>query len=428
MFRWLKRFSPKSLYGRAALILLLPVVLIQLIVGIVFIQRFFEDVTRQMTENQSVEIRLVLDALEDSLDAAETAGEPLGISVEPMGDALADYRAWYDITGRTVESVLREQFPQTGAIDLGERQRTVTMAVADGTVQLSFPRRRVSASNPHQLLVIMVFAGVVLAIISAMFLRNQLRPITRMAKAAEAFGRGSIIPYTPSGATEMRAAGHAFVDMRNRIDRFNTARTLMLSGVSHDLRTPLTRMRLGLEMSDDPEAVEMLGDVEEMERMISEFLDYARTGDEGAAETLDAAALMEDCVGKARRAGAEVRFVPPRKPASVTARREPLARAVDNLLGNAQRYATHARASVRVGGKAVVLAVEDDGPGIPESQRDEAIRPFSRLDAARSQNKGKSGVGLGLSIAADIARRHGGQLRLGRSEMGGLSAEIVLPR
>ena len=428
MFAWLKRFSPRSLYGRAALILLLPVVTLQLIVGFAFIQRFFEDVTRQMTENQSVEISLVLRALEDGLSEARVVGDPLGIRVRASDGSLADYRAWYDLTGRTVEAVLRERFPDAGAIDLGERQRTVTMEVADGKAEIRFPRRRVSASNPHQLLVIMVLAGVLLAFVAALFLRNQLRPVMRMARAAEAFGRGNIIDYRPSGATEMRAAGRAFVEMRNRIDRFNTARTLMLSGVSHDLRTPLTRMRLGLEMSEDPEAPEMLRDVDEMERMIAAFLEYARSGEEGEVETLDAVALMSDCVEKARRAGAEVSFDPPKRGAAITVRPEPMARALDNLLANAARYADRARASVTVGDKFVSLAVEDDGPGIPEEDRDRAMRPFSRLDAARSHNKGEGGVGLGLSIASDIARRHGGQLRLGDSGMGGLLAEIVLPR
>ena len=426
-----KRLTPASLYGRAALILLLPVVTIQLIVGVVFIQRFFEDVTRQMTENQAVELRLVLEALGQSDAAMREIATPLGISVARAGPPVTERRAWYDLTGRTVERVLRERVSGVGAIDFGERQRTVVMEVltrGGEEVTLSFPRRRVSASNPHQLLVIMVFAGLVLTVISGLFLRNQLRPVARMARAAEAFGRGVVAPYKPSGATEMRAAGQAFLDMRNRIERFTNQRTLMLSGVSHDLRTPLTRMRLALEMSEDPEAPELLGDVEEMERMIAAFLEYARSGEEGEAEPVDAAALMEDCVEKSRRAGAEVSLDLPDGTAQVTMRREPMVRAIGNLLGNAARYGGRARASVRLGPRSCVFRIEDDGPGIPEDRREDALRPFSRLDSARNQDRG-GGVGLGLSIAADIARRHGGQLRLGESgDLGGLSAEIVLPR
>jgi two-component system osmolarity sensor histidine kinase EnvZ len=276
----------------------------------------------------------------------------------------------------------------------------------------------------------MVFFGVLLSVIAYIYLRNQLRPITRMAVAAEEFGKGRIVPYTPSGATEVRAAGRAFVEMRGRIDRQTQSRTMMLSGVSHDLRTPLTRLRLSLSMLDDDEAAPMLRDVEEMQHLLDSFLDFVRDEAEDARVQADAVALVSAAVEDARRAGRDVTLDLQTTEEEPVMRLRPMAlrRALDNLLGNATRYGTRAVVSVRITPKAVTIAVEDDGPGIPPEAREQAVRPFVRLDPARNQDRG-SGVGLGLAIVADVARAHGGTLRLGESaRLGGLRAEIRIAR
>ncbi len=218
--------------------------------------------------------------------------------------------------------------------------------------------------------------------------------------------------------------------MRARIERQIEQRTLMLSGVSHDLRTPLTRMRLSLSMLDDDEADQLRQDVDDMQRMLDEFLDFAKGAAEGDPEKLDPHALMQEAVAAAQRAGRSVTLLPPDGDGSGTVRlrKTAILRAVDNLISNAVRYGTKAEVSVMMTAKTLRIRVEDDGPGIPEAQRPEAVRPFSRLDPARNQNKG-SGVGLGLAIATDIARAHGGVLRLGQSEnLGGLRADIVIAR
>jgi two-component system osmolarity sensor histidine kinase EnvZ len=297
-------------------------------------------------------------------------------------------------------------------------------------LRIEFDRRRISAANPHQMFVYTIIFGIVMTVIAIIYLRNQLRPIKRLARAAEAFGRGRHLPYTPAGAVELRAAGHAFVDMRNRIERHIEQRTLMLSGVSHDLRTPLTRLRLGLAMLDEEEAAPLLRDVADMQGMLDEFLSFAKGAAEGEPEPVDPFEMVEDIVESARRGGRDVTLMlrEGEGQGTVLLREVAMRRAVDNLISNAVRYGAHAEVSVMLTDKTLRIRVEDDGPGIPENQREQATRPFVRLDPARNQDKG-GGVGLGLAIAVDIARSHGGVLRLGVSDqLGGLRADIVIGR
>ena len=434
---WLRRWLPRGLFGRAALILLLPIAAIQLVVLVVFVQRHFEDVTRQMTRSL-VPTLTYLAAEVEAAPGPQAAAARLG-TLAPRLDVEAALgppapvepgRAFYDLSALVVAETLREEMGVRGPIDFGPPQRRVVLDVETrhGPLRLDFSRRRVSASNPHQLLVLMVVAGLVLSAVASWFLRAQLRPVRRLAQAAEAFGKGRVVPYRPAGAVEVRQAGHAFLDMRRRIERASSQRTLMLSGVSHDLRTPLTRLRLGLELIDDPGAAELVRDVEEMERMIDAFLDFARDGATEAMRGVDAAALLGEVVEKARRGGCRVETGEVVAPAPVPMRPEAVARALGNLVANALRHGTRARASVVVTDAACRFTVEDDGPGIPAELRDQATRPFARLEASRNQDRG-AGVGLGLAIASDVARGHGGALRLGASEtLGGLRADLVLAR
>ncbi|WP_412174933.1 ATP-binding protein [Albidovulum sediminicola] len=431
----LKRILPRGLYGRAALILILPVVVVQLVVSVAFLQRHFEGVTRQMTQNIVLEIDLLSDAIESAppgavQEAALAVAGPLALDLDWADRPESDRRIFYDLSGRVVISTLRENVPGVGPVDLSDLGRVrLALSTSAGPVEVAFDRRRVSASNPHQLLVLMMVTGLLMTLVAFVFLRNQLRPIRRMAIAAEAFGKGRVLPYRPSGATEVRAAGHAFLHMRERIERQREQRTLMLSGVSHDLRTPLTRLKLGLSMlPDDDETRAMQRDVDDMQVLTDAFLAFVRgvSSDEESAPC-DPAELAATAVADFRRTGAEVDLTGAAAGPPVTLRAHAVRRALDNLIGNAVRYGRRAEVSVLRAGGRIVFRVEDDGPGIPEARREEAQRPFTRLDPARNQDRG-SGAGLGLAIAADIARSHGGQLRLSDSErLGGLSAEIVLP-
>ncbi|MBL9057050.1 MAG: two-component sensor histidine kinase [Rhodobacteraceae bacterium] len=440
----LKPFLPRGLFGRAALILVLPIVVLQLVVAATFIQRHFEGVTRQMSEGIAIEIRHLLAEVAAAPDLAAAQGRAadlggaldLVVSLPGGPPAAADARAFWDWSGRVVIQTLRARLPEMEVADLltNTRQVRAWFRTPWGDMRIEVDRRRVSASNPHQLLVLMVLASVVMTAVAFVFLRNQMTPIARLAKAAEAFGKGQVVPYRPRGALEVRAAGHAFLDMRARIERQIEARTMMLSGVSHDLRTPLTRMKLALSLMPEDEETEALAqDVAQMERMVNEFLAFARGDAMEEAVPVDPAALVAGVVEAAARAGQPVTlgavdWPVVGGPTLLRLRPDALARALENLIGNAVRHGTRAEVSLITRERMLRFVVEDDGPGIPREQRDEAMQPFRRLDSARNPNSG-GGVGLGLAIAADIASSHGGALRLGESErLGGLRAELSVVR
>lgn len=442
---WLKHLMPRGLYGRAVLILLLPVFTLVLVVTVMFLQRHFDDVTRQMTRNVAGEVAFVRHSLEQGPDRAaalETArwvAGNLGIGMEIPGGPVSDSRVFYDISGRIVMEELRAQLPGLRAVELADlKQVRIGLDGPLGPYALTFSRGRVSASNPHQLLVLLGFTAALMTVIAGLFLRNQLRPIRRLAQAAEDYGRGRVTPYRPGGAIEIRSAGTAFLDMRNRLERLAEQRGMMLSGISHDLRTPLTRLQLSLSMLSpdiEPDAEEiaaMRRDLDEMSRMINAFLAFARDAAQDAAGAEEVALLpfIQRIIDDAARAGQQIELVAPGlgPEDAATFRPDMLRRAVENLIGNAARYAGHTRIELAASPRAVRIIVEDDGPGIPEDRYEDALRPFSRLDPGRSRNRGE-GAGLGLALAADTARMLGGQLRLGRSaDLGGLRAEIAFPR
>jgi Signal transduction histidine kinase len=441
-FDWLKRYLPRGLYGRAALILLVPVVVIQIVVTVAFTQRYFQDVTRQLTQGVVAEIGLYVAAIESVPEdqilpvLSELDDRLRFISRFDDPAPVTDNRFWYDISGRVIAADLKDGLDGVEGVDVASDTRLVQVSILTGVGRLTIelPRRRASATNPHQLLVLTALTGGLMTLIAFIFLRNQLRPIRHLARAAEAFGRGENRPYRPAGALEVRSAGAAFLNMRARIERQIEQRTLMLSGVSHDLRTPLTRIRLGLSMLDvsEDDAVEikaMQADLDEMEKLIDTFLDFARADATEEPKRLDLKALLSDAVSRAERAGSVIENVEmPEGEVVLTGRPAALSRALDNLLSNARRYGARTRLSLTLFERAAVISVEDDGPGIAPEARDRALQPFVRLDAARNQNRG-SGVGLGLAIAHDVARRHGGTLRLGKSEtLGGLKADLVLAR
>jgi two-component system osmolarity sensor histidine kinase EnvZ len=434
----LQRILPRGLYGRAALILVVPIVTIQLVVSTEFIQRFYEDVTGQMTQGVAIDLRFLMSEIEASasLEAARDRVVPLAsaLQVELILPAAPDTptqdrRTRIDLSGDTIIETLHEQLPSLVAVDLTGENRLVrlTFDTRFGPATAELNRRRMSATNPHQLIVLMIVTSVLMTVIAYFFLRRQLRPITKLAEAAEEFGKGRAVTYKARGAQEVRAAGRAFLDMRARIERQIEQRTLMLSGVSHDLRTPLTRMRLALSlMPEDPEVTALQEDVTQMERMVDEFLAFVRGDAMEGSEPTDAVALVQGVVD---RAGDPVRLVGIEgTPEPVPMRPQAIVRAVENLVTNAQRFGRKVEVRLIFLDRSLRILVEDDGPGIPPERRDEALRPFTRLQEARDPNRG-AGVGLGLSIASDTALSHGGSLRLAQSEaLGGLKAELVLAR
>ena len=432
---------PRGLYGRAALILIVPVVAIQLVVSVTFIQRHFERVTEQMTQSVALEVRLLRQQLASANSLADAQAQlaqlaedlDLSVVLPAPKQSPGDTRDYWDLSGRAVIATIRARFPDLVASDLSVPPRVARFSFDSkfGPLLITVDRSRVSASNPHQLLVLMLVTSALMTFVAYLFLRNQLRPIKQLGDAAAAFGKGQHKSYRPRGALEVRAAGAAFLDMRGRIERQIEQRTLMLSGISHDLRSPLTRLKLGLSLlPEDAETKALLQDVGDMERLVDEFLAFARGDAMEMPQDIDPVSLALRAVENAQRMGQAVtlaegpeqgKFVVRMRPAAVT-------RALENLIGNAVRYGKMAHLSVFLGDRSLRYVVEDNGPGIPKDRREEAMLPFARLDGARDPNGG-GGVGLGLSIAADIARSHGGTLRLSDSEaLSGLKAELVIVR
>lgn len=423
---------PKRLYWRAAFILLFPVIFLQLIVSVVIIKRHFEGVTEQMTGTVASQIKLIATKVEAAeIDAAIELSEALNmklLALESDKSIGLNSKRFYDVSGIVVIRELYKLKWVQNVDLLDDDYVTVTLRLADMIFQLQFDRARVSASNPHQLIVNMVVFGAFFTLIAFMYLRNQLRPITRLAVAAEAFGRGQTVPYTASGAIEVKAAGNAFLEMRNRIERHIEQRTMILSGVSHDLRTPLTRLKLGISLldSDDKEPLER--DLEEMRLMLDEFLTFAKAQDNEQSnfELLKVSSILDSLKDDYQRSNAKLQVANNITTGSYFMRPSLIRRALDNIIGNALRYGTLANLKVTIDNEYINFIVEDDGPGIPAEMRPEALKPFSRLDPARNQDKGM-GVGLGLPIASDIAQAHGGSLRLLKSDKyGGLRAEFKI--
>lgn len=441
--RLLKRYLPRSFYGRAVLILIVPIIVIQIVLSVVFIQRHYERVTERMTENLLREVNFLSNQIEagpglpQALADLAALTEALGIEIKATerADMLPPARRQigrFDLAGAEILRVLESRLPGFLAADLVGQPNAVVIWVESrhGVLQLTVPRRLLTTSNPHQLLVIVFMASVVMAAIAFQFLRLQIRPIRRLARVAEAYGQGASLPFTASGAREIRAAGLAFLTMRNRIERQNAQRKLMLSGLSHDMRTPLTRMRLILSMMEDGEEKTALqAEIAELSTLLDGFLDYSRGQAGEDPEETDIVALIRDQIARHEAAGRKLAFdsgtsiVP-----SLLLRRGLIDRALDNLVTNALRYGTQVEISLTCQPDGwIEIAVEDNGSGIAEGDRARAIEPFTRLDEARNRDTA-AGVGLGLAIVNDAMRAHAGELVLEDSaRLGGLRAVMRLP-
>ena len=423
---------PKRLYYRAALILVFPVVFLQLIVSIVFIQRHFEGVTVQMTRTVVAELDFITEVIErDGAVAAQQIARSLGMSMSIVSQEtnFLERRRVYDLTGLVVRRELLS-LPEILNVDLPDN-RKVNARIRSGKeyFDLQFSRRRVSASNPHQLIVYLLVFGAFFTVIAFFYLRNQLRPITRLADAAEAFGLGENVPYDPSGALEVRAAGQAFLDMRERIQRHLKQRTMILSGVSHDLRTPLTRLKLGLSFLPKEQREPLEKDVEDMNLLLNEFLDFAKQDNETdlPTEDINPTVLVNELIENFRRTGIQIESIGEIGNNLFKLKPFPIKRALENLINNADRYGQKILIEKKIENNFLIFSVHDDGPGINEAHYDEVLQPFTRLDPSRNQNRG-SGVGLGLPIAKEIAEGQGGRLKLSKSNiLSGLNAALIIP-
>lgn len=438
-----KSILPKGLFARAGLILAVPILTTQLVVAVVFIESHFTGVTNQMVRAVTTQVDYFTTNLnqlesEDGIVAfIDTTMRPLGMDItridehKNFGD---DRKNLTDVSGGMVLRVLRLNIPTVSFIDLARSGTKVFMHLdtPQGRFEVVFDRERISASNPHQLIVWMLVVSVFMTWIAFLVLRNQVRPIKRLSDAAKAFGKGEILELNITGATEVRQAGHSFVEMRERITKQTEQRSLMLSGISHDLRTPLTRLKLNLSLLDPSDDIDAMSrDIWDMEMMLDEFLAFTRGAALEQAEPSDPVALVFQAVEAKAATGFDVSHIT--KPTDIRGiqrmmlRPVAIRRALDNLINNAAIHASKCEVSLTLHEGMLNITVEDDGPGIPKEKYEEALKPFVRLDEARNLNH-RSGVGLGLSIARDIASSHGGNLSLAKSQhLGGLKVTLQLP-
>ena len=431
--RWLRRRLPRRLFARSILIIVLPMIVLQSVVAFVFLDRHWESMTQRLSVATATEIASIVDLLETAeperrqtiLDIAATtlfseARLLPGDHLPPPGP-----KPFFSLLDRTLSRHISREVRRPFWIDTVESTRFVEIRVKTtvGILQIITRRSHTYATNAHITLVWMAGTSLVLIAVALLFLKGQVRPIQELAAAAERFGQGRPVgPLRPHGAIEVRQAGWAFLEMRQRIERQIDQRTQMLAGVSHDLRTMLTRFRLELAMlppSDDVTALSE--DVDQMQAMLEDYLAFARTDTDEAVEDVSVATLLRDATRGYDGVELEVEddLISHLRPNATR-------RLITNLVANASGYAERIVVSAAADGPRLRISVDDDGPGIPPDEREAVFRPFYRLDQSRNQNDG--GTGLGLTIARDIARRQGGNVTLATSRLGGLSARVVLPR
>jgi two-component system osmolarity sensor histidine kinase EnvZ len=431
----IKRFLPRSLLGRTLLIMLVPLVLVQAIALQLFYGNHLGVVSRRLSSAIAGEISYTVELMRQFQTPAEREWVldlarrqfTLAIRMEPGGVLEPQERP--NILGPMdddLASALTEKFNVPFTMDWTSDPRSVLirLQLPDGVLDVEAPRKRLAIGTIFLFVGWLVGSALLLFGIAALFMRNQVRAIRRLARSAEAFGMGRDVPQIrPEGAAEVRQAAAAFNRMQDRIRRFLAQRTEMLAGVSHDLRTPLTRLRLALAMLPrtaelEQDVAEMTADVEEMDRMIGGYLAFARGEGTEQAVPVNLSLILDDVAAGARRAGALLELdVPP--DLTVKLRADAVRRAITNLVDNARRHAVHVALAAAHHGRSVLVTVDDDGPGIPADKRESVFRPF--------ESGSIGGTGLGLTIARDIVRAHGGEIMLENSPLGGLRARIRLP-
>ncbi len=432
----IKRTLPRGLLGRSLLIIIVPLVVLQVVSGIVFYDRHWANVSRHRANALAGDIAMLVELLR-GIEPGASQNTVFGLAHRTLdlivrferGDILPNEtfepRGNLQTTlSRSLEQIVHRPF----VIDSTSERRRVLIAVQlpDGVLHVNANAERLISSTTKIFILWMIGTSLVLFAVATIFMRNQVSPLRRLAAAAENFGKGRDTPnFSPSGATEVRQAAAAFMSMRDRIQRQIQQRTEMLAGVSHDLRTPLTRMKLQLAMLDSNTEIEELNsDVAAMEGMIEGYLNFARGEGSETPKPTDARKLLDEVVHEARRNGVDI-TCDMAETVELPLARNAFKRSLTNLIDNAARHGDHVAIQGQRNGSILELTVDDDGPGIPADMREEVFRPFFRLD--QSRNEATGGTGLGLSIARDIVRTHGGDIVLSDAPSGGLRATVRVP-
>ena len=435
----IKNILPQTLFGRALLIIVTPLILMQAISTFIFFDRHWDTMTRRLAHTLAGDIAFIVDSLtplpkqldlnQIFLKADDILHIRLTYSPEEILVKKKAFQQW-DRVRKSLQDALKERVRRPFSIDTIKKERRIEIKVQlpQGLLNVNVHEKRLYSSTPYIFLMWMIGSSLVLFAIAIIFMRNQIRPIRRLAIAARSFGMGrGSSEIKPSGAKEVRQATQAFRQMRERISRQFAQRTEMLAGVSHDLRTPLTRMKLQIEMLErTPETRELQDDIQEMERMIDGYLTFARGEGSESLSKINLASLIEEIISTERRDGSVINFVNKSKTIkSVTLRPQAIKRAITNLIINSKKYAETVKVGFEYNSEHAIITIDDNGPGIKPEHRDDVFKAFFRLDPSRNTDTG--GTGLGLTIAKDIVQSHGGDLLLSEASLGGLRATITLP-
>jgi len=439
-----QKLLPNTLFGRSLMIIATPILLMQMIVSFIFFDRHWESMSGRLIYALAGEVSMLTTQMNEAKGDIEKekiiaeAAKSLDIHVmlerfDPamLQETVSPFEKfyWFSI-GSKLDVALDRRLTQPFMVrDYDENSRRFKIVVQlDEKRMLVFlcPERRLNSSTTYIFILWLIGSSVVLFGIAIIFMRNQIRPIRRLAIAAEKLGKGQDVPdFKPVGAREVRQASRAFLQMRDRLKRQLEQRTAMLAGVSHDLRTPLTRMKLQLAMAkDDETAAHLRQDIDEMEKMLEAYLDFAKGESSEAPEMTDLRTILDRIIGRAQRQGEDIQAQMAEK---LMIRVRPVAteRALANIIGNACKYGKHVWLNAYEQSGALEISIDDDGPGIHENMREDVFRPFFRLE--KSRNKKTGGIGLGLSIARDIIHGHGGDIFLEDSNRGGLRVVVRLP-
>tara|TARA_B100001093_G_scaffold302966_1_gene288932 strand:- start:933 stop:2246 length:1314 start_codon:yes stop_codon:yes gene_type:complete len=430
--KFLKDLLPKRLFYRALLIIATPIIILQITISVVFFDSLWIKTNKGMTRAMVGEIKTFIDAYENQLlnkdSLIDLFKENLELNVNFEESKLFpknDPQRWFSPIDRNLRRELKSKmliywFDTTSYKDLID----LKIKYSNGYFQFYIPKERVMTSSARMFALWITLPAFLLIAISLIFLKNQTRPITNLAKASAKFGRGEEVDeFRPSGALEIRQAGYEFDKMRKRISRHLNQRSEMLSGISHDLRTPLTRMKLQLAFIKDKKISEKLSnDVQEMEKMLNEYLKFASSQYTEKTETFDLTKLLKDVIHKYENK--KIKFISDEK-IYMNGRKNLLIRCINNLIDNSIKYADETIISLTKSNSTIILTIDDNGPGIPKEEYDNVFKPFYRIDKSRSGSK--SSVGLGLSITSDIIKSHGGNITLDKSPINGLRVKVILP-
>ena len=429
--RKFKDVLPKGLYSRSLLIIIIPVVVLQGILTFVFLDRHWQLVTRKLSSAVASEIATFIDVvpslgLNKVIELSERFYDA-EVNYIPNKKIINNPPKPINLVENTLSKELSKNMNNSFWVDAHTYEKRVIVQIEkkEGIYEFIIPRRNVYATNSHIFLVWMVISSLLLVSVAVIFMRQQIKPIEKLSKAAQQFGLGKKMEnFKPSGATEVRRAAEAYLKMQERIERFIEQRTLMLAGVSHDLRTPLTRLKLQIEMlSDDKTNIELLSDVNEMQKMLENYLDFAEDVTREKATKTDLKKMINEIIDSESSKSKTIEFnIKNDEPIFFECRTIAMKRCITNLLNNACSYGDRVRIALEKKKDVIDISIEDNGPGIDKSDYDKAIKPFIRLDSSRNQNI--PGSGLGLSISQDITSNHGGKLIMSKSNLGGLKVHL----